>query len=344
MITKREKQLSILIHLILILANAETKYPALEEVRKLKAPNPITANNGEMEEAGFWENNDNLIRQAWSEWKHEEQKQRSSSAPFTHEKINWNGTLASIVNETLLEAINLTHGNPWKENELKSLWKEVAPGVYAIQLLQPDKIHMVRECLDSISKSGIPTRRPNGMNRYGYILEPDTPGSVLISPLNRFYTNLAEHVLRPIGRAFFPQYYSIHDNNDEESYAFTIRYKQNEDVSLNEHSDASLVTLNINLNLPGEEAFYNNNNYNHSPQIYFLNDNGQKQNLTFTPGMALLHRGIKKHAAYPIQRGERTNLIIWLFGSDGYVRIKPYGKISERMNYWNKKPSCSTNY
>ena len=170
------------------------------------------------------------------------------------------------------------------------------------------------------------------MNRYGFILEPSMNGSVLLSPLNKFYDNLATYILRPIGRTFFPEYYSFKDNNDGESYAFTIRYKENEDVSLNEHSDSSLVTLNINLNLPGEDSCYGNNDNN--PQIYFEHEE-RKYNVSFTPGMALLHRGMTRHAAYPIQSGERTNLIVWLFGLDGYVRVKPY-EDDERMGVFDR--------
>jgi len=305
----------------------ETKYRSIEKVRELIAPNPISTKNGEMEESSFWDTHGDLIRQAWNEW-----EEHLLPSQISSNDEAWDGKLSTIMNETLLEAINSAHVNPWEEKELKGLWKEVAPDVYATQLLQPEKIHIIREHLNSVSKSGIPTRRPNGMNRYGYILEPSINGSVLLSPLNNFYNNLAAHVLRPIGRTLFPDYYSTRDNNDGESYAFTIRYKENEDVSLNEHSDSSLVTLNINLNLPGEESSYGSNESN--PQIYFV-DEQRRYNVSFTPGMALLHRGMKRHAAYPIQSGERTNLIVWLFGLDGYVRVKPY-EDNEKMDIFDR--------
>merc|ERR1712176_318267 len=121
--------------------------------------------------------------------------------------MDWNGTLCQVIDPTILKAIDETYSNPHidLENELKSLWTEVAPDVYAAQLLQPDKIHIIRQYLNSIYKSGIPTRRPNGMNRYGFIPEPTIDGSVLLSPLNQFYKNIAEHILRPLGRTFFPE-------------------------------------------------------------------------------------------------------------------------------------------
>jgi len=49
----------------------------------------------------------------------------------------------------------------------------------------------------------------------------------------------------------------------------------------------------------------------------------QRYNVTFTPGMAVLHRGMLRHAAYPIRKGERIQLIIWVFGPGGYVRVAP---------------------
>ena len=42
------------------------------------------------------------------------------------------------------------------------------------------------------------------------------------------------------------------------------------------------------------------------------------------PGMALLHLGQQKHAAGELKWGERSNLIIWCFGKDGYVRTAAY--------------------
>merc|ERR1712071_104787 len=44
----------------------------------------------------------------------------------------------------------------------------------------------------------------------------------------------------------------------------------------------------------------------------------------FESGTAVLHRGMTKHGARPLEGGQRNNLVIWLHGIDGYVRIAPY--------------------
>ena len=46
--------------------------------------------------------------------------------------------------------------------------------------------------------------------------------------------------------------------------------------------------------------------------------------------MLLIHRGSVRHAALPITSGTRHNMIIWLFGEGGHVRVAPYGE-GERL-------------
>ena len=42
------------------------------------------------------------------------------------------------------------------------------------------------------------------------------------------------------------------------------------------------------------------------------------------PGIAMIHKGQHRHAAMPITKGRRVNLIVWLMGKGGYVRVMPY--------------------
>ena len=44
----------------------------------------------------------------------------------------------------------------------------------------------------------------------------------------------------------------------------------------------------------------------------------------FAPGEAVLHLGGQYHAAEPTTEGCRVNLIVWLFGAHGVVRVAPY--------------------
>lgn len=96
-------------------------------------------------------------------------------------------------------------------------------------------------------------------------------------------------------------------------------------MALAEHSDQSTYTININLNTEEEHDY-------EGSSLYFVGDgsgNGDRSEhypVQQQPGTAVIHRGITRHAALPIERGTRTNLVIWLFGKDGYVRVAPYAK------------------
>jgi len=39
--------------------------------------------------------------------------------------------------------------------------------------------------------------------------------------------------------------------------------------------------------------------------------------VVFQSGSALIHRGLHRHAALPIEKGNRTNMVLWLFGNHG---------------------------
>ena len=184
------------------------------------------------------------------------------------------------------------------------------------------------------------------MNRNGLLLDPSVPGGVSGDPeLQNFVKLLATDYLRPLGRSFFPEF-AGNPTDDMKHYAFTIKYGADEtaaavapstvsnttDWDLKEHSDASVYTLNINLNLPEED-------YSGSSLYFVTQDEGRRKTnngrnrheISFEPGTAVLHRGMTKHGARPLERGQRNNLVIWLHGLDGYVRIAPYEK-EERLS------------
>ena len=78
--------------------------------------------------------------------------------------------------------------------------------------------------------------------------------------------------------------------------------------------DASVVTLNLNLNAPGEGFG--------GSSLEFINERNAsvKHEVDFEAGHAIIHQGALRHSAQPIESGERQNLIVWLFGRDGDVR------------------------
>ena len=148
--------------------------------------------------------------------------------------------------------------------------------------------------------------------------------------------------------------------DDLDYYAFTISYDgtttntrsiQSKDMELKEHRDASVVTLNINLNLPeenygGSEVFFRGypaaDSWS-SSDLFASNSKDEEDGggtVTFSPGMAIIHLGSHRHGSLPINSahsnsnsegkqpndGKRFNLVIWLFGTLGDVRIAPYSK------------------
>jgi hypothetical protein len=276
----------------------------LQRARQLQAPIPTSTLYGETEGSDFWFNHSSLLLHAWREW----EVQQNLTALDD----------AILIYKPLRDAVQSAWKNPQNENQVRQQWELLAPGVYKYQLLNPRSIHLIREHVDAASfDSGIPTRRPNGMNRYGLILYPnDTDGSVSLATFDAFLESLLDTYIRPMARTLFSEYISQNNKDDMNAYAFTIRYQQGEDVSLEEHSDASLYTLNVNLNLPQEDY--------QGSSLYFVDQHGEKTNVTLKPGEALLHLGMTRHASLPIQGGSRINMVVWLYGQDGTVRIAPY--------------------
>ena len=181
-------------------------------------------------------------------------------------------------------------------------------------MLRADAIAKLRAELTRVAASGIPTRRPNGMNRYGVILDEEVDGAVS-NGLAAFVRALVDAYVRPLGRMLFAELVGAGD--DVEQFAFTVRYRPDEDATLAEHRDASVVTLNLNLNAPGE-------GYGGSALAFQdAREPSARHTVEFTPGMALIHQGALRHAALPIEHGARENLIVWLFGAGGYVRAAP---------------------
>ena len=137
----------------------------LQLARKLHVPLATETNSAEFEHASFWDDNGPLLQDAWNEW--EMNNNIDTDVPL------------DLIDPTLSMALDSAFDNPTEETEsnVKSLWtsntihdidqSSLPFGVYAIQLLTPPGIARIRHLLDMATSSGIPTRRPNGMNRHG---------------------------------------------------------------------------------------------------------------------------------------------------------------------------------
>mmetsp|Transcript_5113 Transcript_5113/g.14898 ORF Transcript_5113/g.14898 Transcript_5113/m.14898 type:complete len:364 (+) Transcript_5113:3-1094(+) len=298
----------------MVVMATSSKPSPLMRARELRRPPVSVTTGGEFEAAEWWEEQDTLLQEAWEEFGIGDEALRA-----------WSDEGIALA---LRCAVRAARASPDEHLDAaaRALWEEVAPGVYAAQLFTPDLVERLRRELDRLRDSGIPTRRPNGMNRYGLILSENCPLSAWIS-------GLVDEYARPFAHALFNA--NVGRGDALEHYAFTVRYAAGEDRELAEHRDASVATLNVNLNREDE-------GYSGS-ELRFVDPDDVEVSHTvlFKPGMAVMHLGALRHQAMPIGEGVRTNLICWLTGRGGYVRFAPYS-LNHRMHpkeYWAAQPS-----
>ena len=270
---------------------------SLEMARKLTAPDAVSTTDGESEDAAFWDQHDTLIKNAIAEH------------GAKHAQLYTAEGLEGYVLPELRRLVAGIQDGEIDEDALREHLLHTFSGVYTLRLFGPqfgkDLIDEVRH----LSESGIPLRRPNGMNRYGLMLEQ--------VGLEASIAHLVEKYLAPIAQMLFPAYITADDV--VEHYAFSIRYREGEDTSLAVHTDASAFTFNLCLGADFEGS-----------GVVFHKDSPDNvagiNEIESEPGIAMLHRGMYRHGATPLRSGERFNLVIWLSGQHGYVRVAPYDK------------------
>ncbi|MBB1297994.1 2OG-Fe(II) oxygenase family protein [Pseudoalteromonas sp. SR41-7] len=244
----------------------------------------------------FWINNTDLIANAWSEW----EATSIDSSTFTLDD--------TLLDKNIREAVKQAWEDPSKELAVKALLHEVAPDVFQFQFFDPERLAVLRGYLEQVWNSQIPMRPPYGivLNRRGAMLDSRSEGYLAAPSFQAFYNEILNTYMRPISRMLFSEIMGF----DTQTFGFSIYYEPNTDSSIRPHTDASAVTLNINLNLPGEE-------FTGSQVDFYHPYTGDIKSLTFKPGTAMLHRGNIAHAAKPITSGERTNFVLWLYGERG---------------------------
>ncbi len=245
----------------------------------------------------FWLQNQDLFEDAWKQWE-------------ASEGDNLSNLDGSLYDAALRTAVERAWKDPEKESDVKALWKEVFPGVYEAQFFNPEQLSTLRDYLSSVADANIPLRPPYGisLNRGGAMLDSRSEGYLAAPGFQAFYETLMDIYMRPISRLLFPDVTGY----DSQTFGFSIQWQPNTDTSLRAHTDASSVTLNINLNLPGED-------FSGSGVRFFDNQARQISELNFAPGTALIHHGSVPHESMPITEGERSNLILWLYGEGGQV-------------------------
>ncbi|NHI01650.1 2OG-Fe(II) oxygenase [Oceanimonas sp. MB9] len=261
----------------------------------------------------FWDDNRQLLGDAWQEWEQTELK----------------GEFA--LNDTLLdaglrEAVHQAWQDPDKELAVADLWQEVSAGVYQVQFFDPARLGELRDYLEQVANAHIPLRPPYGiaLNRYGAMLDARSEGYLAAPGFQALYRELMDNYMRPIARLLFPEVMGY----DSQTFGFSIQYQPGMDTSLRLHTDASAATLNVNINLPGEE-------FEGSEVDFYDPATGRVNRLAFAPGMAMLHRGSVAHAAQPITGGKRTNLVMWLYGEGMQIPYhrEPYTASNARQRW-----------
>lgn len=245
----------------------------------------------------FWNNNTNLFEDAWKEWE-------------TNADLGGLTLDDALYAPALRNAINAAWENPEDDSAVKDLWEEVFPGVYKAQFFDPEKLAVLRGYMEKAANADIPLRPPYGisLNRAGAMLDPRSEGYLGAPSFQTFYGGLMNRYMRPISRLLFPDVAGY----DDQTFGFSIQWKADTDTSLRPHSDASSVTLNINLNLPGE-------GFAGSGVTFIDPETRRVESLKFEPGVALIHHGSVPHASEPITEGSRSNFVLWLYGQHGQV-------------------------
>lgn len=268
-----------------------TNNSSLAQARALAVPSRKAMLHREPSVTQFWNNNRKLLVEAWAEWEIE----------------NRNELL--VPDETLLDphlrkAINEAWENPEKENIVADLWEEIMPGVYTAQFFDPKRLAEFRKYLEATVNSKIPARPPYGiaLNRHGVMLDERSEGYLAAPKFQAFYNDIMNRYMRPIARLLLGTY-----GYDNQTFGFSIQYNPDKDRDLNPHTDASSATLNININLPDE-------GFTGSEVDFYDNTSGKTVRTIFESGKAIIHRGSVPHVAHPITSGQRSNLVVWLYG------------------------------
>lgn len=263
----------------------------LEQARSLTQPSREASLNREPSVSHFWNSNRALLEDAWVQWEIEN-------------KDNLLVPDETLLDPRLRKAIKDAWENPEKENAVIDLWEEIIPGVYTAQFFDVERLAEFRNYLEAVANSQIPRRSPYGiqLNRYGVMLDPRSEGHLAAPNFQAFYSDIMDRFMRPIARLLLGTY-----GYDNQTFGFSIQYNPDKDKDLHAHTDASSATLNININLPDE-------NFTGSQVDFHDKTSGKTVQTIFESGKAIIHRGNVPHATHPIISGQRSNLVVWLYG------------------------------
>ena len=293
--------------------NKEKTTSPLDKARALTLPSRQEMLQRAPSVQRFWDHNNELLASAWIDWENESNK----ISPLSEE---------SILDNRLRDAVETAWTGPTQELPVSKLWQEAAPGVFKAQFFNPNGLLELRNYLEEVANADIPLRPPYGivLNRHGAMLDPRSEGYLAAPKFQEFYRQLLDKYMRPIARLLFPEVMGF----DTQTFGFSIQWQAGMDTSLRLHTDASAVTMNINMNLPGEE-------FTGSEVDFYDPLTGSVNRLSFEPGTAMIHRGNVAHAAQPITSGERSNIVLWLYGDGMQIPTQnDKGMIIDAQKRW----------
>ena len=182
--------------------------PARLLATQLPSRQNATTVGGEHDEHEWWLEHGELLQQA-----------RREFGPLHPALYEFEAHVDEFLHPDLLEAIEgleraAAAGSPIDERALRALLHPSgAPNVWRLPCFTAKFCEMLLEELRHYEASGVPLRRPNGMNRYGAILDALGLGQSL--------TYLARRFLRPIAQLLYP--WLIARGDADEQYAFIVR-------------------------------------------------------------------------------------------------------------------------
>lgn len=187
--------------------------------------------------------------------------------------------------------------------------REEAPGVYSFELFTPEFCDLLLEEVENAQATAREhLERPNGMNRYGIVLN-----QLGLEPL---ISALQQEHLKPMQEALYPG----PGTGPDDHHCFIVRYKAGEDVGLDMHEDDADVTLNVCL---GKE--FTAATLSFCGQAKEQSHRKFKATYSHQKGRAVVHLGTHRHGADNIESGERVNFILWSISS-GYRGSEAYRK------------------
>ncbi|KAM0012248.1 putative oxoglutarate/iron-dependent dioxygenase [Helianthus debilis subsp. tardiflorus] len=195
-------------------------------------------------------------------------------------------------------------GDHIRDESIKSIMSEPAPGVYTFNMLQPHFCEMLVAEVENFEKWILETKfrvmRPNTMNKFGAVLDDFGMDAML--------EKLMEDFIRHISKIFFAD---VGGFALDSHHGFVVEYGFNRDIELGFHVDDSEVTLNVCLGkqFSGGELYFRgvrcdkHMNTEALPEEIF--------DYSHVPGHAIIHRGRHRHGARATTAGQRINLLLW---------------------------------